>query len=507
MGPQIWFEVHGEAAYVYHPHTEPGCGVFVQHVSAYVPERVDVGDEFFDTIRNALLHRLRLDVHVHGRTGGDSFYYQSARVTGTPDQRAKLARLLGQFVRGEHDAEDLVDRLQSWESWTRQLWVQNAVGSVQDVEAVVGVCGHWLNPEDGHRGPCSGDWVCSRCVDRDLYVQVEDQSGYHDRDNVYWHESSDSYYTYPEDDDYDDERSDDDDDRSQGRYDYSTNVMEHLEKDRTFESTPSGPFHIGVELEVCAERGCVSDVTDAVYDQLGRDFALCKRDSSIDDYRDVEIVTAPRQYQEQIERLDGLELPRGTTAWDARTCGMHVHVSSKAFTKLTLGKFMLFWNSGENTDFIRKVAGRHPDKDEQAADYAMRLEVENDPSPRRAMKVHPAGASRYQMVNLCRVAGEEERDRLGVPLSTCYQSQDDSTVELRIFRASLRKARMFAQIEMAAASVYFCRDASWSKLHEDHFTEWLSHNTGRFQHLARYLGIAKAVRPRQGEVAVSLEEI
>jgi hypothetical protein len=103
-------------------------------------------------------------------------------------------------------------------------------------------------------------------------------------------------------------------------------------------------------------------------------------------------------------------------------------------------------------------------------------------------KNHDHGAQRYRIANLCNL-GYDERDRLG--LYADASSRGFSTIELRVFRASLKKNRMLAQIEFAAASVYFARDTSLQAVMAKDFEIWLARNVGMFPHLASFLGIGK----------------
>jgi hypothetical protein len=145
---------------------------------------------------------------------------------------------------------------------------------------------------------------------------------------------------------------------------------------------------------------------------------------------------------------------------------MHIHVHSKAFTGLTLGKFLMIVNSDENSVFIRQIAGRHPLHDSQARDYCASEQQEILDNPVHAIK--GKYSSRYRMVN-CENLTRAERDRLGL---TCDIGKSFNTIELRIFRASLKKTRLLAQIEFTHALVMFCRVASWRDLNQKEFKEW-----------------------------------
>jgi hypothetical protein len=64
-----------------------------------------------------------------------------------------------------------------------------------------------------------------------------------------------------------------------------------------------------------------------------------------------------------------------------------------------------------------------------------------------------------------------------------------NTVELRIFRASLKKERLLAQIEFTHASVMFCRVASWRDLNGTSFVKWLKTVAGQYPALVKWYGV------------------
>jgi glutathione S-transferase len=95
--------------------------------------------------------------------------------------------------------------------------------------------------------------------------------------------------------------------------------------------------------------------------------------------------------------------------------------------------------------------------------------------------------SRYYMVNTTCLR-PSEADRLGVHH---VGERNFNTIELRVFRASLKKARLLAQIEFTHAAVMFCRVASMRDLNEQGFLTWLKSTDNRYPHLADWYGIRR----------------
>jgi hypothetical protein len=145
----------------------------------------------------------------------------------------------------------------------------------------------------------------------------------------------------------------------------------------------------------------------------------------------------------------------------------------------------MFINSNGNVDFIRKIAGRHPSVDDQARSYCAAENQSILVNPKQAVK--GKSGERYRMVNMCNL-GSREAKRLGLSMDNSYNGKYN-TVELRIFRASLKKERLLAQIEFTHASVMFCRVASWRDLNGTSFVKWLKTVAGQYPALTKWYGV------------------
>lgn len=323
---------------------------------------------------------------------------------------------------------------------------------------------------------------CQACRENeDVLVYAEDTEEYIRREDAYYDDNNDRWLSEePESDD-----PDDNDEDTDSLMSYRTNVLDHLEKDNSFFSSPFGEFHMGVELELIT-RDRVNDAVEDIRLELGNGYCICKTDGSLPS-GGLEIVTAPRGLIEHIEKFKGWNIASDYYAWNGGRCGMHVHMDSKAFTKLTLGKFIMFINADSNADFIRKLAGRHALRDDQARSYCAVEGQETMANASKALK--GKSTSRYYMVNTTCLR-RMEADRLGVQF---VGERDFNTIELRIFRASLKKSRLLAQIEFTHAAVMFCRVASMRDLNEQGFLSWLKSTDNRYPHLADWYGIRRRV--------------
>jgi hypothetical protein len=334
--------------------------------------------------------------------------------------------------------------------------------------------------------------MCIDCRGNDA-VYCQDADEYYLETHAYRH-SNDDWYTYEEEQDEDEE--DEETAHNGHSMSYSADVLRYASADGSIRSSKYGDFTLGIELEMAPGRASRYDAIEDVRNQLGHDYCIIKDDGSISGVNGFEVVTAPRGLKEHITRFKAWEVNKSYRAWDVEKCGTHVHIDSRAFTELTLGKFLIFINSNNNADFIRNIAGRHPLKDSQAREYCANEEQGILHNPKQA--ILGKTAHRYYMVNLNNLAYDESQ-RLG--FRSTYTEGKYNTIELRIFRATLKKERLLAQIEFTHASVHFCRSASFRELNGTEFVSWLKTTNNTYPHLSDWYGTR---RPKQVPQAPAL---
>ena len=342
---------------------------------------------------------------------------------------------------------------------------------------------------------------CPECAEMHFVTTVE---GYTEHlDDVYYWERDGCYHAdaEPEDEPEDEDDDDDEDSRLLASWGASTAYLGH---DKSFVPSPHGDFTMGIELEVETVGSRADDLSrcDDHFSAALKDtrrYAMFKKDGSLDEYRGFEIVTAARRLADHMQAFGTWSPPRDLRAWDAdRSCGMHVHVDSRAFTALSLGRFMQLYNDPDNEVFIKAIAGRHPSDDKDAENYAVAVSVDNDGrssvNPARATK--KAGNTRYEMVNLTNLT-KGEADRLKLRANRDCKG-DYSTVEVRVFKATTRRARLLAQIEFVHATVIYCRTAGNHELNGRAFLKWLATTAGQYKYLARWFDVfvPKATKQR-----------
>lgn len=199
---------------------------------------------------------------------------------------------------------------------------------------------------------------------------------------------------------------------------------------RFYGNAPDGLF-MGIELEM--ETNHENRAVFAPFRSLFDERFYGKHDGSLD--AGIEIVSMPHSFAEWvrmapalISALDGARAA-GAYAWESGTAGMHIHVSTNTFTEAHLLRFarLVYLNRAHVTAF----AGR--DTERWAAFDPNTTAIVDE------VKRHKNGScsnnERYKAVNL----------------------SNERTVEVRIFRGTVRGERVMANIEFVHAAVEYTR--------------------------------------------------
>lgn len=188
-----------------------------------------------------------------------------------------------------------------------------------------------------------------------------------------------------------------------------------------------------------------------------RDDMFCKEDGSL--VNGVELVTIPLRLAE-IRAIDwrGLFapiLPYAMAGARTHRCGMHIHINRAALTPLQLGRLLLTVNAPEMRDLMELIAqrpssgfsryipkrwihGRYPDDDD---------------------------VGRYQAVNVTQ-----------------------STIELRLFRGTIRHDRLLKNADAADCLIHYGRETSARHTTDpEAFRRYVSDNAKRWPWLANFL--------------------
>jgi hypothetical protein len=189
----------------------------------------------------------------------------------------------------------------------------------------------------------------------------------------------------------------------------------------------------------------------------GLDLAYLKNDGSLND--GFEIVTHPMSHDffkneatELWTILEDLRSRHGmkVKAWDTRTCGLHIHISRTGFNGGShMHRFLNLVYS--NPDFYSTLAGRTSDQWAKFTDINKRDYARDNNGDRI-----PAEYGGYEII---------EKRTFMHKLNTDYNSDrysavntnNQATLEMRIFRGSVNGNTIKAQIDLAHASVEYTR--------------------------------------------------
>jgi hypothetical protein len=430
--------------------------------------------------------------------------YRGGQLTQIDYKRLKLRiGVLTEAIKND-GRYDVLSALQDVLAVTSRAYVRQLITrlnnslSLSRGNFVLAYCGHVAFEDDCGEVMCShtAEIWCEDCTN-DCAVYVEDTEQLTDQRYAYEHSTGD-YYSYEEAEDAQDTVE-----NCSLVMRYHTSILAELDPVTTLVSSAYGDFTMGVELEMTSGRGGVTDAVEDVRRALGHEYCIIKADSSLPD-NGFEVVTMPAPLTEHISRVSSWNINPEYRAWEAQCCGVHVHIDAKAFSKLTLGKFIIFINKADNEKLITSIAGRHPNTNSNAAGYCRSEAQSTLGSPTKAIKGKSDAPGRYHMVNLCNIK-QSSCERLGLD-SRNFNGKYD-TVELRIFRASLRKERLLSQIEFTHAAVIFSRAASYRDLNEATFLKWLATAQHLYPNLAAWFSIRKVKEnPRSKAVAVQQDE-
>ena len=299
--------------------------------------------------------------------------------------------------------------------------------------------GHWYD----------GSIYCQGCYDN--YYYVCDDCGRESWDGDGHHCRSDD---------------DDDDDESNTIHSYSYRPSPYF--------FGTGQYHLGFELEVEARSNSRYEGAELAQQELGA-HAYMKDDGSLND--GFEIVTHPHtlsDYQtafnwDFVAKLKG----QGFRSWNTETCGLHVHVSRTAF-----GNGVNPWGRADREALILNKQSHEL--------RFMKLIYDNQ---RQVERISGRSNNSY--------ATFSDKGRLVQKLKSGYQNdgrysaintQNDATLEVRVFKGSLRKERVLSALEFVAASVEYTRDLKVTSKNQAlswlRFTAYVSDNMETYPNLA-----------------------
>ena len=221
-----------------------------------------------------------------------------------------------------------------------------------------------------------------------------------------------------------------------------------------------GKYHFGFELEVESRGNGRYSGAQIAQDTLGG-HAYLKEDGSLSD--GFEIVSHPHTLEKYHSDFNwgvlGKLQSNGYRSWNTRTCGLHVHVSRTAFGNGDPWDYRVPQN--QRSQMILKRQSHEL--------RFMKLIYDNQRQVERiAGRSNNNYATFQDKGNLVRKIkqGYQESGRY-----SAINTENDDTIEVRVFKGSLRKERVLSAIEFVHASVEYTRDIKVSS--KNHALSWL----------------------------------
>jgi len=236
-------------------------------------------------------------------------------------------------------------------------------------------------------------------------------------------------------------------------HNYSTRVENMLK----FKATRVKPntVYLGCELEYETNN---RNRAQLGVGKLMHGHALMKTDGSI--RNGFEIVTCPATLDIHLDIFKKFYDNIPPDLKIANNVGMHVHISRKPLSQLTIGKLIEFLNRLDNKQFIHHIAGRIDNS------YAKM----NSDRTITFLRKNRHGGDRYNALNL----------------------NNEKTIEVRLFATPMNYKEFASRLQFVQALVDYCSPAQSNEslkkqTHYESFMHWLSSRRRMFPELSYHL--------------------
>jgi hypothetical protein len=235
-----------------------------------------------------------------------------------------------------------------------------------------------------------------------------------------------------------------------------------------------GQYYLGFELEVESRDESRFAGAEIAQNELGA-HAYMKDDGSLND--GFEVVTHPHTLEAYQSEFNWEFIPKlkrqGFRSWNTETCGLHVHVSRTAF-----GTGEPPWGRSDREALILK---------RQAHELRfMKLIYDNQRQVERI-----AGRAGNHYATFQDKGKLVEKVKYGSQSNGRYSAintENDATLEVRVFKGSLRKERVLSALEFVAASVEYTRNLKVTSKNQAlswlRFTAYISDKMETYPNLA-----------------------
>lgn len=235
-------------------------------------------------------------------------------------------------------------------------------------------------------------------------------------------------------------------------------------------------LYFGLELEMEIRSGDILNSAEYVKDKVG-EFVYLKQDSSINSggYNGFELVSHPATLAYHTNNsalwhtLDYLREHEGARSWDAKSCGIHIHINRNGF-KGGAHTHRFLTLIYKNAEQMMRLAGRKS----TYAKFNDCWQFNEYDKPYFSLKHKLLPDERGYLNNSERYSAVNTNNR--------------HTLELRFFRGTTNPSGVLSAIELAHASVEYTRDLTLSDvklgaLTWDWFYDYVQSNNGLYPNL------------------------
>lgn len=223
---------------------------------------------------------------------------------------------------------------------------------------------------------------------------------------------------------------------------------------------------MGLELEVEKDRSNIP-VEETIENNVDSNMFYCKHDGSI--LNGFEIVSHPftwewykKQFMVFMDMISGLRKD-GYRSYSPGTCGIHIHMSRKAFTTLHLYKFIRFFYDEKHEPFIYKISQRDEKSTSGSCQWSGHRDMEKT-KKWSAVKIKENELSRYTALNCTK-----------------------STIECRIFRGTLNKMSFAKNIEFLVSVYEYTRHESIKNISIEGYLMFLKKSGTEYQNVINFI--------------------
>lgn len=240
-----------------------------------------------------------------------------------------------------------------------------------------------------------------------------------------------------------------------------------------FHGNAKNGLYFGLELEMEIRDGALNESASYIQEMMG-DFIYLKDDSSINGggYSGFEMVSHPATLDYFTNNknlwltLDYLKRVHTARSWDAKSCGLHIHISRAGF------------KSGAHTHRFLSLIYKNSDKMMRLAGRKSTYAKFND-----VYKYDEFDRPYFTLADKVANPNNAMTERF-----SAVNTQNEHTLELRFFRGTMNPDGVMSALQLAEATVEYTRDLTLSDVKMGAlswlwFSDWIEANNGKYPEL------------------------